>query len=166
LRRACLYQQKTSSGWTLAAGRTLEVGGTYSIADAETGAIVDANRNAEKLSGRSREELAGMNRLQLHPPGEAERYKQHFDEHVRRGDVTASEAVIVRKDGSLVPVRISASVLELNGRKTIHGIFEDIRYIISVLLIENKRCVPINENYVVSVVGQMEFYCVKELFPA
>lgn len=96
------------------------------LADAETGIIVDANRRAELLTGRARNELIGMDRLLLHPESEKEHYKKHFTGHVRKGSVDLDEAEIVRKDGTAVPVQISASLLDLAGKKVIIGIFEDV----------------------------------------
>ncbi|MBU2575349.1 MAG: PAS domain S-box protein [Elusimicrobia bacterium] len=96
------------------------------LADAGTGTILDANNRAERLTGRGRGELIGMNRLLLHPPEEAEYYKDHFKDPLDRGRVNFSEAVVARKDGTQVPVQISAAVMEIGGKKVIQGIFEDV----------------------------------------
>ncbi|MCX5784820.1 MAG: PAS domain S-box protein [Elusimicrobia bacterium] len=96
------------------------------LADAGTGTLLDANRQAERLFGRTKRELIGMDRLKLHPPDEAKHYKKHFQDHVKHGAVNFSEAVIVRKDGTPVPVLINAAVTRVGGRKVIQGIFEDI----------------------------------------
>jgi len=96
------------------------------VVDIATETIIDANKNAEILTGRTREELIGMNRILIHPHDQAEFYKQHFRHHVTNSGASSSNAVIERKDGTIVPVRISASVMEMEGRKIIVGLFEDI----------------------------------------
>lgn len=96
------------------------------IADVETEIILDVNKQAEKLLDKTREEIIGMNRVQLHPAGESEYYEKHFQNHVKRGNISFSEAVVVKKDGTHVPVQISATVTEIQGKKVIQGIFQDI----------------------------------------
>ena len=96
------------------------------IADIHTGTILDANKNAEKLLGRTRKEILGMQHLELHPPEEAEYYEKHFQDHIARRQVSLSDAMICRKDGTRVPVQISASITEVDGKKVIQGIFEDV----------------------------------------
>jgi|GEM_PF-1300842 len=96
------------------------------IADVRTETILDANRRAEWLTGRTRGELRGMDWAKLHPPDQAEYYTQLFREHALDGSSILPEALVERKDGTRLPVRISATVLELGGRKVIQGQFEDI----------------------------------------
>jgi len=96
------------------------------LADAGTETLLDANKRAERLFGRTKTELIGMHRLELHPSDQREYYKEHFKNHVKRGAVDFSEAVIVKKDGTSVPVLINAAVTEISGKKVIQGIFEDI----------------------------------------
>ncbi|MBU0768106.1 MAG: PAS domain S-box protein [Proteobacteria bacterium] len=95
------------------------------LADTETGQILDANREAERLIGRTRKEIINMNRSQIHPPDKAEYYREHFRKHVEAGRIVDFDAEIIRKDGTIVPVSISASVIQLHGRKLIQGIFRD-----------------------------------------
>ena len=96
------------------------------IADAESGRLTDANREAERLLGRSREEIIGMHQLKLHPPDKLEFYERKFRDHVRRGRVADYEAEVVRKDGTVVPVHISAAVMEIGGKTVIQGLFHDV----------------------------------------
>ncbi len=96
------------------------------VADIETETIIDANKNAELLTGRTRAELIGMDRKKLHPAGQVEYYKQQFQKHVSDGVATLDDALIEKKDGTLIPVQISASVMEIGGRKIIQGLFKDI----------------------------------------
>ena len=48
------------------------------IADTKTNIILDANRQAEQLIGRPRQEIIGMHQTALHPPQQAEYYKDKF----------------------------------------------------------------------------------------
>jgi len=96
------------------------------VADTETGEILDANINAETLFGRERKELVGMNRAELHPKEQSEYYQKQFLSHVKQGNVLFSEALILKKDGTNVHVHMSATIIDLNGRKVIQGVFQDI----------------------------------------
>jgi len=96
------------------------------IADAKTGRIVDANQSAAKLLGRPLRDVIGMPHSELHPIKDAARYEKLFREHIRVGSADALEAEVLRSDGAIVPVHISAKVLELRGRKLIQGIFKDV----------------------------------------
>jgi PAS domain S-box-containing protein len=108
------------------------------IADTENHIILDANRQAEQLIGRPREEIIGMHQAQLHPPDQAEYYKEKFRRHVRKGRVFDLEAEVITKDGSIVPVFISASVINLHGKEIMQGLFRDIS--------EEKRILDLTEE--------------------
>ena len=96
------------------------------IADVKTGDLLDANNEAEQLIGRSREEIIGMHQSQLHPANKVEYYKEKFATHIRDGRAADYEAEVIKKDGTTVPVHISAAIMELQGKKVIWGIFQDI----------------------------------------
>jgi PAS domain S-box-containing protein len=96
------------------------------IADVRTGILLYANKKAEILTGKTREELIGMHQSKIHPPEKAEYYKKIFKEHIKHENVVDVEGEIQRKNGSIVPVLISANVFELEGKKVIQGIFRDI----------------------------------------
>jgi PAS domain S-box-containing protein len=94
------------------------------IADPETGIILDANRMAERLLGMSRQEIIGMNRAALHPTtGE---YDRQLAAHAAAGRVTDTESIVVDRSGRHIPVRISATVLELGDKTVLQGIFRDV----------------------------------------
>ncbi|MBI5499280.1 MAG: PAS domain S-box protein [Deltaproteobacteria bacterium] len=96
------------------------------LADAETGILIDANKRAEELMGRPRSELLGLHQQHLHPPGEAERYREKFRDHVAHGHARDFDGEIVRPDGSRRPVAISAAIYEQRGRRYNLGIFRDL----------------------------------------
>ncbi|MCK5397242.1 MAG: PAS domain S-box protein [Thermoplasmata archaeon] len=96
------------------------------LADIETGIITDANKRAETLIGRSRKEIIGMSQTKLHPKGMAKKYKTIFENHIKEGFAIEEEIYALHKDGSKIPISISASTFELNGKPVIQGIFHDL----------------------------------------
>ncbi|MDP6438013.1 MAG: PAS domain-containing sensor histidine kinase [Candidatus Brocadiia bacterium] len=96
------------------------------VADAQTGVILEANARAETLLGRTREEIVGMHQIELHPPAEAARYREKFASHAAKGRVAEQDADVLRKDGTVVPVAISAATMTLGGRYLMLGLFRDI----------------------------------------
>jgi len=96
------------------------------LADAETGVILATNRQAETLLGRSREEIVGVNQAELHPPDHVEECRRVFKDGVAQGGTTDSEAEVIRKDGTVVPVEINGSVLTIGSRHTVLSLFRDV----------------------------------------
>lgn len=96
------------------------------IADPETGQLLDANRQAEKLIGRTKEEIRRMHQSQLHPPEEAEHYKEIFKQHAIKSHAVDFEAEVIDKNGTRIPVYISAAIQEIDGKKILQGIFRDL----------------------------------------
>lgn len=93
------------------------------LADAETGRILEANKQAETLLGRTRDEMIGMHQTELHPPSEAGRV---FARDVQQGHVAAYDGEVTRKDGTTVPVNISAATLTNGDQRLILGLFHDV----------------------------------------
>ncbi|HBG46088.1 MAG TPA: hypothetical protein DDW94_03770 [Deltaproteobacteria bacterium] len=96
------------------------------LADTATGIIVETNREGEVLLGRSRDEIIGMHQSQLHPPGKAEEYRQKFATHIEHGRAADYDGEMIRKDGTVVQVHISAAPLNVGGKGLILGLFKDI----------------------------------------
>lgn len=96
------------------------------IADPETGRIVDANAAAGRLLKRPARRIIGMHQTEVHPREKADHYRRKFEQHVRAGRMVDLDAEVVRKDGTVVPVAISATVIEVQGRRLIQGIFSDL----------------------------------------
>ncbi len=96
------------------------------LADVDTGELLDANKQAEALLGRTREEVIGVHQSKLHPPGKADEYRARFQRHVAQGSAADFDAEVCRKDGSIIPVRISASTVVIGGRACILGLFHDL----------------------------------------
>ena len=96
------------------------------LADVETGRLLDANPRACELIGRTRDEIQGMHHLELHPREERERYRAIFQRHAKAGQAI-EDVEVVHRDGTHIPVEISAARVVLNGRPALIGIFRDLR---------------------------------------
>jgi PAS domain S-box-containing protein len=96
------------------------------LADAENGRILETNKQGEVLLGRTRDEIIGMHQSELHPLQKTEEYRQRFATHVEKGHAADYDGEVIRKDGSVVPVNISAAPLTLGGKQFILGLFRDI----------------------------------------
>ncbi len=96
------------------------------LADVETGIIIDTNQQGTTLLGRSRDEIVGMHQSELHPLGKADEYRQRFSTHIRKGHAGDFDGEVIRKNGGIVPVAISASLLTIGGQFLILGLFRDI----------------------------------------
>jgi len=102
------------------------------VADTQTGILIDANKQAENLLGLPKQKIIGMNQTELHPPEEAENYKELFESMIKdatvlnRSQSPSREGEVINVKGERIPVYISASVFEIGGKKVIQGIFRDI----------------------------------------
>ncbi|SHK29728.1 PAS domain S-box protein [Rhodothermus profundi] len=96
------------------------------LADVETGRLLDANPRACELIGYTRDEIRGMHHLELHPPEKRERYQTIFQRHAETGQAI-EEVEVLHRNGTRIPVEISASRITLDGRPTLIGIFRDLR---------------------------------------
>jgi len=96
------------------------------LADVENGLLIDVNQAGCELLGQPKEKIIGMHQSQIHPEEMADKYKELFREHIEKGNTLSEDMVVQRTDGTQVPVDISASLVELDGRPTMQGIFRDI----------------------------------------
>lgn len=96
------------------------------LADPDSGRIVDTNAQGEALLGRSRDEIIGMSQAQLHPHGQEAYYRQKFATHLKQGRAADFDGEVVRVDGTIVPVFITAAPLTVEGRHCILGLFHDL----------------------------------------
>ncbi|MGZ3853726.1 MAG: PAS domain S-box protein, partial [Flavisolibacter sp.] len=92
----------------------------------ESGNLIEASRMAEVLLGYPREELLQMHYTELHPMTELERTLAAFKDVVTYGHGTLNNGAILRKDGVVVPVDITATVIEHDGGKVIQASFRDV----------------------------------------
>jgi len=96
------------------------------LGDPETGIILDANSRAETLIGRDAADIIGMHQSELHPPQDREHYVQIFKNHLEGGGSHPIEAEIINASGKRVPVEITSSLVEIEGRTVLQGIFRNI----------------------------------------
>lgn len=96
------------------------------LADPQSGRIICTNAQGEALLGRPRHEILGMPQAQLHPPGQGAYYRRKFAAHLKRGREADFDGEVVRADGTIVPVFITAAPLMVDGRRCILGLFHDL----------------------------------------
>ncbi|MCX5814298.1 MAG: PAS domain S-box protein [Proteobacteria bacterium] len=95
------------------------------IADPE-GNILEANKKAEELLGYTEEELLGLKISQIHPKEELGKTMYTFREIAEQKIGSLIDTRVLRKDGKIVPVDITGTVIEYRGKRLIQGIFRDI----------------------------------------
>lgn len=96
------------------------------LRDLETGLYSEVNQAAVVLSGYSREELLNMGPKGLFPFQKLSEYNQAVRRWVHDEKGFLHDAMVIKKDGFLVPVEIAASVIEIKGRRYIQEIWRDI----------------------------------------
>lgn len=100
------------------------------LADIETGKIIDSNPAASKMLQKSREEIIGIHHTKLHPADLSEDSKRKFETHLRANlegkSIDPIEHIVLRSDGTKVPVEIMAKKIHLDGRQALQGVFRDI----------------------------------------
>ena len=94
--------------------------------NAETGKILEANHMAEKILGRSRQDIVGLQQTAIFPPERLTQYAEMVQK-LEAGQVFQAELELNHKDDTLVPVEVSATLVDVQGKKIIQGIFRDIR---------------------------------------
>ena len=85
---------------------------------AETGSVVDANHKAEKLLGRRLDELKRLPFTGLYPADESEGAAKALSGWLE-GSEAAVGLTLLRPDGTRLPVSVSASVFEEEGRPVV-----------------------------------------------
>jgi PAS domain S-box-containing protein len=94
--------------------------------NAETGTILEANHMAEKILGRSRQDIVGLQQTAIFPPERLAQYAEMVRK-IEAGQVFQAELELNHKDGTLVPVEVSATLVDVQGKKILQVIFRDIR---------------------------------------
>jgi PAS domain S-box-containing protein len=100
------------------------------LADIDTGLLVDANTAACNMLGRPLDEIRTLHQTMIHPPRYFEHSKKSFRKHVdevrNNGDLLTIESVILRSDGTEIPVEVLSNTMTLNGRQILQGVFRNI----------------------------------------
>jgi diguanylate cyclase (GGDEF)-like protein/PAS domain S-box-containing protein len=95
------------------------------IIDVSTREILDVNQIAADRLGYSRAELLSMTIDDLYPPEELARNAEIIERLQQTGRLTF-ERIHIRKDGTTMPVEVSSTVLEQDGRLVYQSIARDI----------------------------------------
>ncbi|MCS4057202.1 ATP-binding protein [Salinibacter ruber] len=94
------------------------------VASAESGRIVEANQAAASLLGAPAGEIVGRHQSELHPSGEAEKYRSLFETATEEAEAEGmsfrqledgSQIYVETDSGERVPVEISATTVDLSG---------------------------------------------------
>lgn len=94
-------------------------------ADGKTGRLIEANRAAVRLTGYARTRLLTMHQAELHPPAQRAKYRRTFRAALRQRQAQ-QEVIMLRADGSEVPVSVSTTLARHGSRVIVQGIFRDI----------------------------------------
>jgi len=94
--------------------------------DPESGTILETNLKAEEMTGFSGEELVGRKVWDLHPDDEKQLAKHLFEKVVAEGKGEECEMRFEKKDGDVVLVDVSATVIEYAGQRIIQRICKNV----------------------------------------
>lgn len=93
--------------------------------DEKTELITRCNKSAEVLTKKTRDEIVGRPFKSLYPEGKADYFFQKFKNHSKSKDLIMEEE-IETSAGKIIPVRLSGTIVNIEGRSVIQGIFRDI----------------------------------------
>lgn len=96
------------------------------IADADSGVIIDANKQAEELLGIPLDKIKGMHQTDIYPKEEADKRNKLFKNHLRADREISGTVFVVHKSGRNIPVEISTSKININGKNIVQGIYRNI----------------------------------------
>ncbi|AKB85760.1 response regulator [Methanococcoides methylutens] len=96
----------------------------FYVQDAD-GNLLDVNRSGVEISGYTREEMLSLKSVSLIGPDHAVEFKAHMADVPDNGSLTF-ESVIVKKDGSSIPVEINASPVKYAGKDSVLIAMKDI----------------------------------------
>lgn len=100
------------------------------LAEIDSGIIIDANAEACRLLARPVEKIRGMHHVELHPPRNDEYSKRTFhlqvNDFVQKKEFHPVENLVLRADGTEIPVEVLASIISIDGKPVLQGVFRDI----------------------------------------
>ncbi|MBI5179765.1 MAG: PAS domain S-box protein [Nitrospinae bacterium] len=89
------------------------------------GRLFEANKRALDLFGYTREEMIRLHFTDIRPAGYRDQSVFNFKIVLDTGYLRVPDSEILRKDGTKIPVEMTASLIELSGQKIAQGIFRD-----------------------------------------
>ena len=97
------------------------------MVDPGDGEIIDANPQAARLTGYTHDELLRLKIFALHPPGDHPRHRAMLTRLRSGGPVTRYGPVsVIRKNGKLAPIEVTASHLTIADRGVVVCILRDL----------------------------------------
>jgi two-component system cell cycle sensor histidine kinase/response regulator CckA len=106
--------------------RTLFEGAGDSVFIADlTGRFIDVNQTAAETLGYTHDEMVGLGIADVTAATDPELLRNQIDTVLERGHL-AFETVHARRDGTVLPVEVSVTCVELEGRTVLLGIARDI----------------------------------------
>ena len=90
------------------------------------GRFLEVNRKAEELTGYSRDELLKMSMRDIHLPTDGARVDKRLLQIATEGSGSFDDAPMLRKDGAIARVDISASLIRYSGSEVIQSFIRDI----------------------------------------
>jgi polar amino acid transport system substrate-binding protein len=89
------------------------------------GRFLEVNRKAEELTGYTRDELLKMSMRDIHRPSDGTRVDKRLSQIASDGSGSFDDAPMIRKDGAIARVDISASLIRYSGREVIQSFLRD-----------------------------------------
>lgn len=96
------------------------------VADVRSGIILEVNDKASALFGRSAEDLIGSHFTSLHPRDEVAQHHANFARSSAQEKSFFNRVNIITNDGRRLPVQVSSSRHQCDGREIIFSIFVDL----------------------------------------
>ncbi len=96
------------------------------VADTDSGNIVAANPAVEDLLGMKLDHIIGRHHAEIHVPERRHAAISGFNKSVGSGESRTAEHVVVRADGTPVPVEVVGRSYSAGDRKLALGVFRDI----------------------------------------
>ncbi|MEO8231855.1 MAG: PAS domain S-box protein, partial [Ignavibacteriota bacterium] len=97
------------------------------LADPETGKIIDANKEALRLLKIPHSKIIKMHQSQLHPKRLETYSTKAFTEQIEAIDLKIPlENFLVTATGEEIPAEVLASMITLNGKNVVQGVFRNI----------------------------------------
>ncbi len=90
------------------------------------GNLLEANKKMLEMVGYSLPELLQLKSIQIIPADDVPRAHTIFKELLARGTVAVAEARLLRQDGRIIPVDLTASLVRYAGKTVVQNILRDI----------------------------------------